>query len=145
RLAHRYHARGTAGRAPCDRAVRAARWRNSLAPLRLAEGRKSPAGDRCRRSARHQPGGRRPRALAARPQPFDRQRRAAPLHPHAAPSLASSPKGRAVIARIVTLSTTLAAAVVVLMTMGPKPAPSLVWNASSSVPVGLYRVRPAGK
>jgi conjugative transfer signal peptidase TraF len=48
-------------------------------------------------------------------------------------------------ARIVTLSTTLAAAVVVLMTMGPKPAPSLVWNASSSVPIGLYRVLPVGK
>jgi conjugative transfer signal peptidase TraF len=45
----------------------------------------------------------------------------------------------------VTLSTTLAAAVVVLMTMGPKPVPSLVWNASSSVPIGLYRVLPAGK
>jgi conjugative transfer signal peptidase TraF len=47
--------------------------------------------------------------------------------------------------RVVTLATTLAAAVVVLMTMGPKPAPSLVWNASSSVPIGLYRVLPAGK
>ena len=44
-----------------------------------------------------------------------------------------------------TLSTTLAAAVVVLMTMSPKPVPSLVWNASSSVPIGLYRVLPAGK
>jgi conjugative transfer signal peptidase TraF len=45
----------------------------------------------------------------------------------------------------VTLSTTLAAAVVVLMTMSPKPVPSLVWNASSSVPIGLYRVLPVGK
>jgi conjugative transfer signal peptidase TraF len=45
---------------------------------------------------------------------------------------------------VVTLSTTLAAAVFVLMTTGPKPAPSLVWNASSSVPIGLYRVLPAG-
>jgi conjugative transfer signal peptidase TraF len=47
--------------------------------------------------------------------------------------------------RVVTLSTTLAAAVVVLMTMGPKPVPSLVWNASPSVPIGLYRVLPAGE
>jgi conjugative transfer signal peptidase TraF len=37
------------------------------------------------------------------------------------------------------------AASVVIATIGPKPAPSLVWNASESVPVGLYRVRPAGK
>jgi conjugative transfer signal peptidase TraF len=37
------------------------------------------------------------------------------------------------------------AASVVIATIGPKPAPSLVWNASESVPVGLYCVRPAGK
>src|SRR5262245_65928941 len=37
------------------------------------------------------------------------------------------------------------AASVVIATIGPKPAPSLVWNASESVPVGLYRVRPARK
>ena len=24
------------------------------------------------------------------------------------------------------------------------PAPKLIWNASASVPIGLYRVRPAG-
>ena len=48
-------------------------------------------------------------------------------------------------ARVLTLSTMISAAAVVIATMGPKPAPSLVWNASESVPVGLYRVRPAGK
>ena len=47
--------------------------------------------------------------------------------------------------RLVTLITTICAAAVVIATMGPKPAPSLVWNASESVPVGLYRVQPAGK
>jgi conjugative transfer signal peptidase TraF len=39
----------------------------------------------------------------------------------------------------------ICAAAVVLATTGPKPAPSLVWNASESVPVGLYRVQPTGK
>jgi len=44
-----------------------------------------------------------------------------------------------------TLLTMTCAASVVITTMGPKPAPSLVWNASESVPVGLYHVQPAGK
>lgn len=47
--------------------------------------------------------------------------------------------------RLVTLIIMICAAAVVIATMGPKPMPSLVWNASESVPVGLYRVRPAGK
>jgi conjugative transfer signal peptidase TraF len=47
--------------------------------------------------------------------------------------------------RLVTLITMICATAVVIATMGPKPAPSLVWNASESVPVGLYGVRPAGK
>ena len=47
--------------------------------------------------------------------------------------------------RFLTLVSMSCAATVVIATMGPKPAPSLVWNASESVPVGLYRVRPAGK
>ena len=44
-----------------------------------------------------------------------------------------------------TLLTMTCAASVVITTIGPKPAPSLVWNASESVPVGLYHVQPAGK
>ena len=47
--------------------------------------------------------------------------------------------------RLVTLMTMIYAGAVVIATMGPKPAPSLVWNASESVPVGLYRAQPAGK
>ena len=47
--------------------------------------------------------------------------------------------------RFLTLLTTICAASVVITTIGPKPAPSLVWNASESVPIGLYRVQPAGK
>jgi conjugative transfer signal peptidase TraF len=49
------------------------------------------------------------------------------------------------LARALTLITTISAAAVVIATTGPKPAPSLVWNASESVPVGLYGVQPAGK
>ena len=52
---------------------------------------------------------------------------------------------RAMNPRALTLITAISAATVVIATMGPKPAPSLVWNASESVPVGLYRVHPAGK
>jgi conjugative transfer signal peptidase TraF len=47
--------------------------------------------------------------------------------------------------RFLTLVSMSCAASVVIAMMGPKPAPSLVWNASESVPVGLYRVLPAGK
>jgi conjugative transfer signal peptidase TraF len=47
--------------------------------------------------------------------------------------------------RFLTVLTVVGAASVVIATMGPKPAPSLVWNASESVPVGLYHVQPAGK
>src|SRR5262249_55997813 len=47
--------------------------------------------------------------------------------------------------RFLTLLTRICAASVVITTIGPKPAPSLVWNASESVPIGLYRVQPAGK
>ena len=44
-----------------------------------------------------------------------------------------------------TLITMLAAIAVVTSTMGPKPAPRFVWNASESVPIGLYAVQPVGK
>src|SRR5215831_17405475 len=47
--------------------------------------------------------------------------------------------------RFLTFVSMSCAASVVIATMGPKPPPSLVWNASESVPIGLYRVRPAGK
>src|ERR1700674_4215204 len=45
--------------------------------------------------------------------------------------------------RIATLALTAAAAALVAGTLGPKPVPSFVWNASESVPTGLYRVQPA--
>ena len=44
--------------------------------------------------------------------------------------------------RIATLALTGAAAALVAGTLGPKPAPRFVWNASESVPKGLYRVQP---
>ena len=47
--------------------------------------------------------------------------------------------------RVLTLFTMICGASVVFTTMGPKLAPSFVWNASESVPIGLYRVQPAGK
>ena len=45
--------------------------------------------------------------------------------------------------RLGTLITMAAAATMLSTTIGPKPAPLLVWNASASVPIGLYQVTPA--
>lgn len=42
-----------------------------------------------------------------------------------------------------TLLTMAGAAAIVASTIGPKPIPWLVWNASASVPIGLYKVSPA--
>jgi len=50
-----------------------------------------------------------------------------------------------VIGRLATLSTTLGAAVVVVSTTAVKPVPRYVWNASESVPIGLYRLHPTGR
>jgi conjugative transfer signal peptidase TraF len=44
--------------------------------------------------------------------------------------------------RIATLALTTAAAALGALTIGPKPAPRFVWNASESVPTGLYSVVP---
>jgi conjugative transfer signal peptidase TraF len=49
------------------------------------------------------------------------------------------------IGRVTTLLAMLAGASVLAFTIGVTPAPVYVWNASGSVPLGLYRVRPAGK
>src|ERR1700681_1768529 len=47
------------------------------------------------------------------------------------------------IIRIATLALTAAATALVAITIGPKPVPRFVWNASESVPRGLYHVQPA--
>jgi conjugative transfer signal peptidase TraF len=46
--------------------------------------------------------------------------------------------------RAATILTTFATVVLVLSTIG-EAAPAYIWNASNSVPVGLYRLRPAGR
>jgi conjugative transfer signal peptidase TraF len=48
------------------------------------------------------------------------------------------------IGRSVTLLTTIGAAVVAVSTIAAKPVPRYIWNASGSVPIGLYRLHPAG-
>jgi len=50
-----------------------------------------------------------------------------------------------VIGRLAALSTTLGAAVVVVSTIATKPVPRYIWNASGSVPIGLYRLHPTGR
>jgi conjugative transfer signal peptidase TraF len=46
---------------------------------------------------------------------------------------------------LATLLTTLGAAVLVVSTIAVRPAPRYIWNASESVPIGLYWLRPAGR
>jgi conjugative transfer signal peptidase TraF len=46
-------------------------------------------------------------------------------------------------ARIATLALMAAATALAALTIAPKPVPRLVWNASESVPTGLYAVQPA--
>jgi conjugative transfer signal peptidase TraF len=40
---------------------------------------------------------------------------------------------------------TLGAAVVAVSTIATKPVPRYIWNASRSVPIGLYRLQPTGR
>ena len=49
------------------------------------------------------------------------------------------------MSRVATLLTTLGAAALVMFTMGTKPAAYYIWNASESVPIGLYRLQPTGR
>ena len=49
------------------------------------------------------------------------------------------------MSRVATLLTTLGAAALVMFTMGTKPAADYIWNASESVPIGLYRLQPTGR
>ena len=47
--------------------------------------------------------------------------------------------------RLATLFAMLGAAAVVVSTIAVRPAPRYIWNASESVPIGLYWLRPAGR
>jgi conjugative transfer signal peptidase TraF len=44
--------------------------------------------------------------------------------------------------RLMTLTTTLAAAAALIATIVLEPLPLYIWNASASVPIGLYSLRP---
>jgi len=48
-----------------------------------------------------------------------------------------------VTGRVMTLLTTLLAATAVLSSIAARPVPRFLWNASESVPIGLYRLHPA--
>lgn len=48
-------------------------------------------------------------------------------------------------ARVAILVTAVGVATLVVSTMVAKPTASYIWNASASVPIGLYRLRPLGK
>ena len=46
--------------------------------------------------------------------------------------------------RVVTLLTTLVAATALLSSIAARPVPRFLWNASESVPIGLYLIQPTG-
>jgi conjugative transfer signal peptidase TraF len=50
-----------------------------------------------------------------------------------------------VTGRLATLLTTLGASTVLLSMIGAKPVPLYLWNASESLPIGLYRLHPIGR
>jgi conjugative transfer signal peptidase TraF len=50
-----------------------------------------------------------------------------------------------VTGRLTTLLTMMGAAALLLSTVGAKPTPRCIWNASESVPIGFYRLRTADK
>jgi conjugative transfer signal peptidase TraF len=50
-----------------------------------------------------------------------------------------------VTGRVAILRTTLGAAALLLSTIAAKPTARYIWNASESVPIGLYQLRPIGK
>jgi conjugative transfer signal peptidase TraF len=58
--------------------------------------------------------------------------------------VAAAEEGFLMRARFITLFVAICAAAVVVKMMGFKPTPVFIWNASASVPIGLYEVRPAG-
>jgi len=47
--------------------------------------------------------------------------------------------------RVVTLLTTLVAATALLSSIAARPVPRFLWNASESVPIGLYRLQPTDR
>jgi conjugative transfer signal peptidase TraF len=47
--------------------------------------------------------------------------------------------------RVTTILLTVGAAALVLSTIGVKPTPHYLWNASESAPVGLYLIQPTGR
>jgi len=49
------------------------------------------------------------------------------------------------IGRVVTFLTTLGTTMLVVSMIGAKSTTNYVWNASESVPIGLYRLRPISK
>src|SRR5262249_22704635 len=74
-------------------------------------------------------------SVGEQPRPYTRSR----------PGLAAQTESFAMTSRSATLVVMIIGVAVVTHTMGAKPMPRFVWNASESVPLGLYSVEPVGK
>jgi type IV secretory pathway protease TraF len=110
-------------------------------PFRLAQGRARAPGHRRRRAAQCRSSGCLSRSLPATPQPARVLRTAARLHGGAASGLASAPEDRS-MTRSGRIATTCIAALGLGLSALFRPAPRQIWNASASVPIGLYAVQP---
>jgi conjugative transfer signal peptidase TraF len=130
-------------RALLEHTLSAPRRRTSAARLRLAESRESPAGNRCRGGPRYRSDGYRAGALAARSQPPVRRRATETLHAQPASSVAPPAEARAMTSRPATMVAMVTAVALLTSATRSGPAPWFVWNASESVPIGLYGVQPA--
>ena len=131
------------GEALLDRSLCAARRRDPTARFRLAEGRARAAGDRCRRADRHRRRRRLSRSLAACSQPARGRASTAPLQPRGSIELGSC-AGRSTHDALGWIMMTCFAVALRRAMMLFQPAPKLIWNASASVPIGLYAVHPIG-
>ena len=123
--------------------LRATGRRDFSPPFRLAQGRARAPGHRRRRAARRRSCRCLSRSLAATPQPARVRRTAARLHRRPPSRLASAPEDRR-MTRFGRITATSAAALGLGLSALFRPAPRLIWNASASVPIGLYAVHPAG-
>src|SRR3546814_7320732 len=108
-------------------------------------GQPSARRDRCNRGGRCRSLRRRAGSLATRRQPHRSRTSAAPLHAGASSRLAQAPGDRGMTRRFYLRATTFAASAFAISFAAialTDPLPRVIWNASSSAPLGLYRIRP---
>src|SRR5690606_19878066 len=108
---------------------------------RLAEGRPCARAYRHDRRTRHRSRRRAGRSLASRPSLFRHRHRAARIHPRAPRRMAQAPE-RCAMSRAAVMLAMLVSCALVAEPTWRDGGPAFIWNASPSVPIGLYRLAP---